>query len=223
MLTRLLGESMAGPLDVAVVEAATYSKNGPPRQGRGQGREPEHGCEGTAKSKSKRKRQGQGCRQRPERQRQGQGREIPEQGGRRAEFKRQRTRSWRRQFKRPWQSVGLANVFVEFIKGLSWHELGRSFSFRDEEVANMYVYYPGSERAERPLNPELNWPVNFLCSKHSRKHAFEPNLRPSLRGIAQPLEQWEHKLRWRLTFRTPNVTRGGASTEDANANLRDRF
>jgi hypothetical protein len=53
---------------------------------------------------------------------------------------------------------------MEFIKGLLWHELGRLLNLRDEEVANVYVNYPGSERAERPLNSELIWPVNFTLS-----------------------------------------------------------
>ncbi len=136
---------------------------------------------------------------------QGQGQEIPEQGGHRAETKKQRTRTWKRQFKRQGQIKALTGVFMEFIRGLSWHELGRLFSLHDDDddddVANVYVCYPSSERAERPLNFELIWPVNFLCSQYRRERVFEPNLRPSLRCVAQALEQWEQKLRWRMTLK----------------------
>ena len=98
----------------------------------------------------------------------------------------------------------LVKTFFTMIDGLSWRELERLFSLKDEDFANVYVMDPTMARAERPLNGDLLWPVCFLLSKFNRKHVFEASRKPQLSKITHALSQWEHKLRWKLTLAGDN-------------------
>ena len=93
----------------------------------------------------------------------------------------------------------MTRLFLSLIRGMSEHEL-LALSKCGLGSPGVYIYDFQSASAYTPNAGEIAWPVEYLFSRHHRKHVFVPRKPPSLSEVGRALMNWDAKIRWKFHF-----------------------
>lgn len=64
----------------------------------------------------------------------------------------------------------------------------------------LYLYDYSLLTACRPKAGQVSWPIEFLCSKSSKKHVFPDVCAPPMSEIGRSIVKWANRTRWALSF-----------------------
>lgn len=85
----------------------------------------------------------------------------------------------------------------------------------------VYFYYPEQLLATALEPQQVPWPVEFVLRLHP-KHVFASQKLPAMSELGRSIQQWEHKMRWRLFHSQQGLGQNHQSTRGWQK-LRDRF
>lgn len=142
----------------------------------------------------------------------------------RQERKRERRSKWKKD-RQDRQREGrrravLVELFRKYTNGMTAAELCILLSCGKGQPG-VYFYYPEQLLATSLQSNQVPWPVEFVLRLHP-KHVFADKKLSAMSELGHSVQQWEHKLRWRL-FHSQSCL--GPNHEDPAVwqRLRDKF
>ena len=111
-------------------------------------------------------------------------------------------------------------MFLNYTMGMTAPELCVLLSCGKGQPG-VYFYHPEQLLATALEPQQVPWPVEFVLRLHP-KHVFASQKLPAMSELGRSIQQWEHKMRWRLFHSQQGLGQNHQSTRGWQK-LRDRF